>query len=89
VPLTTYRHKLSPKHLKLPSRYRTTAWAEVVLPQEDGHGVFLEVARFHSSTPGHVEIFAKQDGAGNVTEISETEFFRLVTPNRMTSTSVS
>ncbi len=84
--LTTHRHKLSAKALKLPSAYRTTAWAEVSLPPVDGHGVGIEIARFHSSTPGHVEVFAKQDSLGKVTEITEGEFQRLLIGGKMPHT---
>lgn len=72
------RSKLSPKSLKLPSAYRTTAWAEIQLPPQDGRNNVAEIARFHSRTPGHVEVFALQDGNGGATEISQTLFQILI-----------
>lgn len=73
------RAKLSPRLLRLPSAYRTTAWAEVYAPPVEGQGTSMMVARFASSTPGHVDVFAKQKNWTEVTEISEQEFMHLIT----------
>ena len=75
---TTFRHKLSPKLLKLPSSYRTTAWAEAQLPSARGQGQQLEIARFRSSTAGTVAVYASQTGDGVVSEIGASEFYRLL-----------
>ncbi len=75
----TFRRKLSPNHLMLPGAYRTTAWVEVKLPwSESGRFPRLEIARFSSSTPGHVDVFASQTEQGIVSEITHAEFSRLI-----------
>lgn len=74
---TAIRPKLSPRQINLPSGYHTTAYAIVRQPAVNGRGQRLEIARFHSSTPGQVEVFAAQ-GEGGPFEISPSEFKRLL-----------
>ena len=75
--------KLSPKNLGLHDSYRTTACARAHIEPLAGRNRTVEIARFHSSTPGHVEVFASQSEDGAVTEISESEFFRLLTEGKI------
>ena len=77
---TRWRHKLSPKLLKLPSTYRTTAWLEVRLPWDDtqSRSPRVEIARFSSSTPGTAKVYASQNENGEIKEITHAQFNMLV-----------
>lgn len=66
----------------LPSAYRKTAEVKASYAQ-DGRGHGMAYARWHSSTPGHVEAFTRQDEHGPVVEIGRAEWLAAVTESTL------